>query len=212
MRSGSRDKRYLGPVLRIDLMDAVQETRRWSAERLTVELAPLALQHGGVLEGRTLTGVFTFADHKLHGVFEATLARPDVAMPDAASNAADGLAALDFTWISERGHRLLRTVAGEREPPTMKVSFTHGTANWSLSGFLVENYHGALKSGERFRGMIWLDKPQDPGLFGAHAIKVDSLRHTLAVKFDEIPANTFSLLEAAIKKTRAAPSGLSAPA
>lgn len=208
MRSSSRDKRYLGPVLRIDLMDAVHETRRWSAERLIVDRAPLVLQHGGVLEGRMLTGVFTVADHKLHGVFEAVIAPPGSAVPDAA----DGLVALDFTWISERGQRLLRTVAAEHEPPALKVNFTHSTANWSLSGFLVENYHGPLQSGARFRGMIWLDKPQDPGLFGAHAIKVDPLRHSLAVKFDEMPANTFSLLEAAIKKTRATSPGLSTPA
>ncbi len=198
MRSASRDKRYIGPALRVDLMDAVHETRRWSSLQVIVEAAPLALQHGG----RKLTGVFSFAGHTLHGMFEAAIAKP---------GSEDGLVAIDFEWISERGRRLLRTVGSERKPaesgeqPTMKVHFTHSTSNWSLSGFLIDNYRGALGSGERFRGMIWLDKPQDPGLFGGHAIRVDAERHSLSVKFDDLPANTFSLLEAAIKKTPAPP-------
>lgn len=202
MRSGSRDKRYLSPALRIDLMDAVHETRRWSAAQVIVDTEPLALQHGGVQAGRALTGVFTFADHPTHGMFEASIAKPGTA---------EGLIAIDLDWVSERGRHMLRTVESQRkpaetgEPPAMKVHFTHSTANWSLSGFLIDNYHGPLASGARFRGMIWADKPQDPGLFGAHAIRVDPARRTLSVKFDELPPNTFSLLEAAIKKTRAAP-------
>ena len=116
MRSGSRDKRYLGPVLRIDLMEAVHETERWSATRLIVDVAPLARQHGGQLDGRTLTGVFTLADHKLHGMFEATLAPPDSEAPPG-----DGLIAVDLTWISERGQALLHDVAREREPPGLSA-------------------------------------------------------------------------------------------
>jgi hypothetical protein len=202
MKSGFRDKRYLGPALRVDLMDAIHETRRWSTSQLIIEAAPLVLQQGGVQEGRKLTGVFTFEGQKIHGTFEAAIAKRE---------SDDGLVAADFEWISERGRQLLRTMAGQRrpeesgEPPTMKVNFTQSTSNWSLSGFLLDNYHGCIKSGDRFRGMIWMDKPQDPGLFGAHAIRVDKLRHTLSVKFDELPANTFALLEAVIKKSRVVP-------
>lgn len=201
MKTGSRDKRYLSPSLRVDLMDATHETQRWSTLQLIIEAAPLALQRGGVQEGRKLTGVFTFEGQTTHGMFEASIAKRE---PD------DGLVAADFEWISERGKRLLRTMTGQRKPqesgeqPTMKVNFTHSTSNWSLSGFLLDNYHGALGSGDRFRGMIWMDKPQDPGLFGGHAIRNDKPRHTLSVKFDELPANTFSLLEAAMKKSRPA--------
>jgi hypothetical protein len=197
MKSEFRDKRYLGPALRVDLMDAIQETRRWSALQLLIEAAPLVLQQGDAREDRKLTGVFTFEGQTIHGMFEASIAKRDPA---------DDLVAVDFEWVSEHGRKLLRAMAGQRHPeesgeqPTMKVSFTHSTSNWSLSGFLLDNYHGALTSGDRFRGMIWMDKPQDPGSFGAHAIRVDKLRHTLSVKFDELPAGTFSLLEAVMKK------------
>jgi hypothetical protein len=57
-------------------------------------------------------------------------------------------------------------------------------------GFLIDNYRGALGPGERFRVTIWMDKPQVPGLFGGHAIRVDAQRHSLSVTFDEVPANT----------------------
>ncbi len=202
MKSEFRDKRYSGRALRIDLMDAVLETRRWSRLQIIIDAALIGLQQGELQEGRKLTGVFTFAGQKTHGVFDAVIAKPD-------SDA--GLLAANFEWINEPGLKILRTMTGERKPeesgeqPTMKVTFTRGTANWSLSGFLLDEYHGALEPGERFRGMIWMDKPEDPGLFGAHAIRVDQERHTLTAKFDDLPANTFALLEAVINRSPAAP-------
>jgi len=201
MKSEFRDKRYSGRALRIDLMDAVIETRRWSRLQLILDAAPIALQQGGVQEGRKLAGVFTFAGQTAHGMFDAVITNP---------GSDDGVVVANFEWISESGLKLLRTMTGERRPeesgeqPTMKVTLTRGTANWSLSGFLLDNYHGALRPGERFRGMIWLDKPHDPGLFGAHTIQVEPARHTLAAKFDDLPANTFALLEAVIHRGHAA--------
>lgn len=198
MTSEFRDKRYSGRVLGIDLMDAVLETRRWSKLQLIVEAAPIDRQQGGVQAGRKLAGVFTFAGQTTHGMFEAVIAKPD---------SDDGLLIANFEWISEHGLRLLRAVAGDRKPeetgeqPAMKVIFTHGTVNWSLSGFLLDNYRGALKSGDRFRGMIWTDKLQEPGLFGAHAVRIEQTRHTLSAKFDDLPAHTFALLEAIINKS-----------
>ncbi|MEJ0069738.1 MAG: hypothetical protein WDO24_14530 [Pseudomonadota bacterium] len=201
MSSAFQDKRYAGRALQIDLMDTMVETRRWSKLQLILEAAPIGLQQGDVQEGRNLTGVFTFEGQKSHGMFEAVIVKPD---------SDDDLLVVNFEWISERGSKLLRTMASERKPaesgeqPTMTVAFTRSTASWSLSGFLLDNYHGSLRPGERFQGLIWMDKPQDPGCFDAHATGDGRHPHTLSAKFDELPKNTFALLESTINKGRAA--------
>ena len=194
---GNRDKRYYGPALRVDLLDNEHKTPLWSASQLIIKAKPGGLP-GGLEPDQTVTAVFSFEDEREHGLFEATVAKLD---------AAQGQLGLRFTWVNEGGHALLAKMTKKVDPkrpetrPIMKVTFTRSTINWSLSGFLLGGYWGELKNGERFNGMIWMDKPQDPGVFGGHAVRVNHDRHTVSVKFDEIPDKTFELLEAVIKKS-----------
>ncbi len=192
MKANFRDKRYAGPALRVDLMDRGYETGLWSASELIVKIPT-----GARAEGDKLTGVFTFAGEGAHGLFEARVAKLDIPR---------GLMGAEFEWISKPGMNLLKSIAARRRPgehnnyPKMTLGFAHMTLNWSFSGFLLADYHGGLEKGQRFRGMIWMDIPEDPGLFDGHVIGVDRNRHTLSVKFDELPANTFALLEAVMHK------------
>jgi hypothetical protein len=195
-RSPNRDKRYYGPALRIDLHDSEYQTALWSTTQLIIKAKPGGLP-GGVEPDQTLHAVFTFEEERHHGLFEATVAKLD---------AAQGQLGARLTWISDDGKALLAKIAKRVDPkrpetrPLMKVGFTRDTINWSLSGFLLDGYWGELKSGERFHGMIWMNTPRDPGVFAGHAVRVNRDRHTLSVKFDDIPDNTFELLEAVIKK------------
>jgi hypothetical protein len=188
-----RDKRYSGPALRVDLMDRGYETGVWSAAELIVKIPP-----GARAEGDTLTGVFTFAGESAHGLFEARVVKLDIPR---------GLMGAEFGWISQSGVSLLKSITDRRQPgehnnhPKMTLGFAHVTRNWSFSGFLLDDYYGAFEAGQRFRGMIWMDLPEDPGLFDGHVVGVDQHRHTLSVKFDALPPNTFALLEAVIHKT-----------
>jgi hypothetical protein len=188
-----RDKRYAGPALRVDLLERGHETGLWSVSELIV-----GIPDGPRAEGDKLSGVFTFPGASTHGLFDARLAKLD--MPRSRMG-------VEFEWINASGLALLQSIIEARSPgelnnhPKMTVGFTHANVNWSLSGFLVADYHGPLETGQRFRGMIWMDKPGDPALFDGHAIRVNRERHTLSVKFDALPANSFALLEAAIGKS-----------
>ena len=193
MKAEFRDKRYFGPALRIDLMDRGYETGLWSDSELIVKIPP-----GARAAGDRLTGVFTFAGEEAHGLFEARVAKLDIPR---------GLMGAEFDWISQSGVSLLKSIAARRQPgehnnhPKMTLGFAHMTLNWSLSGFLLGDYHGPLEAGQRFRGMIWMDTPEDPGLFDGHVVRVDRARHTLSAKFDTLPPSTFALLEAVMHKS-----------
>ena len=199
MKAAFRDKRYFGPALRIDLLERGYETGLWSTSELIVKIPP-----GARAEGDQLSGVFTFAGEGegAHGLFDARVAKLDIAR---------GLMGARFEWINQPGLSLLKSIAGRRRPdehnnhPKMTLGFTYATLNWSFSGFLLGDYRGALEAGQRFRGMIWMDKPEDPGLFDAHAVRINRERHTLSVKFDALPSNTFALLEAVIHKSATSP-------
>jgi len=188
-----RDKRYSGPALRVDLLDRGCETGLWSAAELIVKIPP-----GARAEGDRLTGVFTFAGESAHGLFEARVAKLDIMR---------GLMGAEFEWISQSGVSLLKSIADRRQPgeqnnhPKMTLGFAHTTLNWSFSGFLLADYYGSLEAGQRFRGMIWMDVPEDPGLFEGQVARVDRNRHTLSVEFDALPPNTFALLEAVMHKS-----------
>jgi hypothetical protein len=195
MASEFRDKRYAGPALFVDLRDAECETRLWTQKDLIVR-AGRSLPDGIGVHG-TVTGVFSFEGQPDHGLFEARVEKLDLER---------GLFGGHFLWLSEHGQKLLALMAKGHDPqkpderPMMKIAFTRSTINWSFSGFMLSDYRGDLTDGARLRGMIWMDKPEDPGLFAGHAVRVDKDRHTLSVKFDGLSPNTFALLEAVIKK------------
>jgi hypothetical protein len=191
-----RDKRYVVPLLLVDLLSSVSETRLWSASQLILRDFV-----GDVAQNEDFTGSFTFDDDKTTlGLFQARAVKRDPAR---------GLVGAEFRWLSERARALIADKLARRNPdapdqgPVMKVSVALPTANWSLSGMLLERYHGNLAAGEAFGGMIRLEKTQEPGPFNAVVIRVNAEQHTLALKFSDLSSSTFALLEAAIKKSNA---------
>jgi len=194
-KSSFRDKRYTMPCLLVDLLSGVHETRHWSNAQLILR------DFGGDLAvGEEFTGTFTFDDNPACGLFQACAVRLDPARR---------LAGAEFRWLSPAARDLIADAQAARTPdapdqgPVMKVSITQPTINWSLTGMLLGRYQGALAEGQPFRGMIRLEKTQEPGPFAASVIRVNPERHTLALKFQDLPNGTFALLEAAIKKSNA---------
>ena len=181
-----RDKRYAGQTLMVDLRDVELETTAWSVGHVTLTLKPALAE--ALSEKEPLVGVLTFDGVPDHALFEAVIEQRDPAT---------GVLRARFAWLSPDGRALLDRMS-IRPGVTLRVSLAYRTLNWSFSGFLLGGYHGALADGERFRGMIWTGNPHDPGLFGGHAVRVDRQHHTLSVKFDNLPAETFTLLEQAM--------------
>jgi len=192
-----RDKRYSGQALLIDLHDAECEALSWTPGSFAVTAGPRAILEtfGG---DRVVTAVFTFDGEPDHGLFEARVEQLD---------AARGMLSAHFMWVNDAGQKLLKTMANRHPEQPMRIAFTRVTHNWSFSGFLVGDYRGALKDGERVRGMIWSDDPKDPGLFAGHAVRVNREKHTFSVEFDDLPSESFTLLESAIRKRDAHFSG-----
>jgi hypothetical protein len=190
-----RDKRYVVPPLLVDLMSGVCETRLWSASQLILRDFV-----GDVAQNEDFTGSFTFDDDTTCGLFQARAVKRDPAR---------GLVGAEFRWLSEKARALIADALAQRKPdapdqgPVMKVSVALATANWSLSGMLLERYRGNLTAGQAFSGMIRLEKTQEPGPFNAVVIRVNEELHTLALKFSDLSSSTFALLEAAIKKSNA---------
>jgi hypothetical protein len=194
-KTNFRDKRYAMPCLLVDLLSGVYETRRWSSSQLI--LRDFA---GDLAPGEDFTGTFTFDDKPACGLFQARAVRID---------AARRMMGAEFRWLSAPARDLIADAQAARTPdapdqgPVMKMSITQQTVNWSLSGMLLERYYGPLVDGQPFQGMIRLEKTQEPGPFTASVIRVNAERHTLALKFQELSTSTFTLLEAAIKKSTA---------
>jgi len=190
-----RDKRYVVPPLLVDLQTGISETRLWSASQLI-----LREFIGDVAQNEDFTGSFTFDDDTTCGLFQARAVKRDETR---------GLVGAEFRWLSEKGRALIAGALAQRKPdapdqgPVMKVSIALTTANWSLSGMLLERYRGKMAPGEAFSGMIRLEKTQEPGPFKAVVIRVNEEHHTLALKFADLSSSTFALLEAAIKKSNA---------
>ena len=194
-KSSFRDKRYTMPCLLVDLLSGICETRLWSNAQLI--LRDFA---GDLAVGEEFTGTFTFDDNPACGLFQARAVRLDPARR---------LAGAEFRWLSPAARDLIADAQAARKPdapdqgPIMKVSITQQTINWSLTGMLLGRYQGELAEGQSLRGMIRLEKTQEPGPFAASVIRVNAERHTLALKFQDLPNGTFALLEAAIKKSGA---------
>jgi hypothetical protein len=192
-KSSFRDKRYATPILLVDLQSGVRETGLWSASQLILRDAP-----DDLTLDQDFTGAFSFEDDPACGLFQARAVKLD---------SARRVLGARFDWISAGGQALIEAMLARRKPdapdqgPIMKVSITHKTINWSLTGMLLERYTGELKSGQSFRGMIRLERAQEPGMFGATVIRANAERRTLAMKFQELPPETFTLLEVAIKKS-----------
>lgn len=188
-----RDKRYTIPTLLVDVFDSMHETALWSQSQMIIKN-----YEGPLRQGENFTGAFTFEENGACGLFEAEVARLD---------ANRKVIGIQFRWISKSGGDLMEKMAEQRDPnapdqgPIMRVMVTHSTINWSLSGMLLDRFYDDFKSGQAFRGMIRLEKSQEPGIFSASAIRVDPERHALAMRFTELPPETFKLLETAIKKS-----------
>jgi hypothetical protein len=194
-KASVRDKRYVMPCLLVDLLSGIYETRHWSGSQMILRdfTGDLAL-------GEEFTGTFTFDDDPACGLFQAHAVRLDPARR---------LLGAEFRWLSPPARDLIADALAARQPdapdqgPVMKLSITQPTINWSLTGMLLGRYHGAVATGSPVYGMIRLEKAQEPGRFAASVIRVNPERHSLALKFQDLPAGTFALLEAAIKKSAA---------
>jgi hypothetical protein len=195
-KANFRDKRYVVPNLLVDLLNGSHETTLWTASQVILR----DVAHPPAAD-EVFTGVFSFATRPdATGLFQARVARLDPARQ---------LVGATFEWVSEPGRALIADMLAERQPdapdetPVMKITIAHETVNWSLTGMLVARYRGSLTAGQPFRGLIRLEKAQEPGPFYGSVIRADGNRQTLAVKFQELPPKTFALLETAIKKSNA---------
>ena len=112
-----------------------------------------------------------------------------------------------FTWVSPDGQSLLERnneIRAEEAPlqsKTLIVNLMHSTINWSLSGLLADQFFTEMPPGQQVRGLIRISKSVQAGVFNALVIRVNMERHTLALKFGNLPPDTFALLENAMKKS-----------
>lgn len=187
MAAGARDKRYASQAVVVDLHDADCDAESWSVSRFTVGKAPKGAL-ASLVDEKLAVGVFSFPGETAHGMFEAAIEELD---------AERGQLNARFTWISADGLKLL---AGADPQRAMRLAFGHATLNWSFSGLQISGYRGEAKPGQRVRGMIWTDDPNDPGLFVATVVRPDTSHHTLSLKFVDLPDATFTLLEHVMKK------------
>jgi hypothetical protein len=193
-KTNFRDKRYVVPCLLVDLSTGVYDTTLWSGSQVILRNVC-----DDLVVGEEFTGTLGFEDASDCGLFQARVVRVDPARK---------MVGAEFLWLSAASLTLIAARQADRKPdasdtPVMQVSVTHKTVNWSLSGMLLERYQGELTQGQAFGGMIRLEKAQEPGRFEAVVIRADAERRTLALKFNDLPSSTFTLLEAAMKKTTA---------
>jgi hypothetical protein len=114
---------------------------------------------------------------------------------------------LDLLSLSPEGQRLMsdnemqpRPDGGQQRP--IRVSFTHNTVNWSLTGMQLDGVRTPVEPGQMFNGLIRLPRGAEAGTFNATVVRrlgTDSLK--VAFRFTSLPEATFALLEAAIKKS-----------
>lgn len=191
--SAFRDKRYTIPILTIDTLMAPYTTRLWSPGQLIIKDFSAA-----VSVGDKLTGGFKFDERGIGGYFEAKVVRVDPARK---------MMGAQFTWVSPDGLALLERnnqIPPEEAPLQVKslfVNLMHNTINWSLTGLLADRFFTPLDPGHQIRGLIRIAKSLQVGMFTASVIRVNMERHTLALKFNELPPDTFALLENAMKKS-----------
>jgi hypothetical protein len=151
--------------------------------------------------GSRFSGAFQFDGARGCGLFEATVTR---------AVSERQLIGASFEWISLQGRALMEAFEGRRQRdslgggPQMTVMLTRTTFNWSLSGMLIPSTGFGALVGGRVRGLLRLEKAQEPGPFTAgvirQALEPETGQETLALKFADLPPSTFTLLEGAIRK------------
>jgi hypothetical protein len=192
LRGAHRDKRYTIPILTVDMLQPAHETRLWSTKQIILRDFT-----GRIGEGARISGGFRFEERGPQGFFEAQVARVDPSrkMLGAAIN-----------WLSADGEKMLELnnqVKPEEAPlqvKTLRVNLMHSSINWSLSGMLVDQFFTDLPGGQQVRGLVRLQKSLQAAVFPATVIRANLERHTLALKFNSLPPETFALLENAMKK------------
>jgi hypothetical protein len=188
-----RDKRYRIPVLSVDLFQEPYETALWSTTQFILKDF-----RGGFKTDQKFNGAFRFKGHDQVGLFTAKAVRVDQFRQ---------MLGAEFERVSDDGQELMKLAAAsprsEEGPPPMTLSLTHNTINWSLSGMLLENFYWDLKAKSVVRGLIRVERHKESATFSALVIRVNKETNTLALRFDSLPAATFSFLEAAIKKQAA---------
>lgn len=196
-RSKVRDKRLTHPTLYIDLRDQICKTTVWAPDKLIVSHFD-----GRIATGDAFSGVMKMAGDKQLYLFDAKAVRVDEANRKLAAS---------FDLLSPEGRTKLETIYEQRDPegkkplPALLFSMAYKTVNWSLSGFLLGEYHGQLKVGQHFSGMVRLEKTDRAALFRAEAKRFVSDCHGLGAQFDRFDADTFELFELAMKKSSEGP-------
>jgi hypothetical protein len=188
-----RDKRYRIPVLSVDLFKEPSETQLWSTTQFILKDF-----RGGFKTDQKFNGAFRFQGMDRFGLFTAKAVRVDEFRQ---------MLGAEFERVSDDGQELMRLAAerprSDDSMPPMIVSITHNTINWSLSGMLLENFYWDAKPKTIIRGLIRVERQMGSAYFNASVIRANRETNTLALRFEPLPAATFSLLEAAIKKQAA---------
>ncbi len=95
------------------------------------------------------------------------------------------------------GARILAPVMGA-EPLSLSVTPAYRTVDWSLSGFMLAEYRGTLKKGQRFEAHVQTETTTNAVTVNCYIIRADPVRQVLAVRFEGITNEAFSFLERAM--------------
>jgi hypothetical protein len=187
-----RDKRYVNPVLSVDLMDRIYQTSEWTDTGFLAhdvdKTLPLDIE---------FHGVFTFDGRTGFGMFKGKVTRVDEE---------SFYRGVSMTWINESGRKLIETMVAVRtslppnQAPVMRVTLTYPTVNWSLSGMLVGECPHVYEDGSLIRGMIRGEHSNGAGMFQARVVKFNNDKQILALAFTQLSDQLFDMLEGAIKK------------
>jgi hypothetical protein len=185
-----RDKRYVNPVLSVDLMDRLYESPQWSGTGFMAHDAedtmPQDVEFHGIFnfDGRTGFGMFRGKVTRIDGTYKG----------------------VSMTWVNESGRKLLDTMIAVRatlppnQGPIMRVAIAYPTVNWSLSGMLIGEVHNPYEEGAHIRGMIRGEHSISAGMFKARVVKVLPDRKEMGFAFTELSDQLFDMLEGAIKR------------
>jgi len=189
-----RDKRYTIPVLSVDLFTATFSTHFWSPQAILIHGYT-----GSLAVGDECSGAVSYDLKAGFGLFEARVRKR---LPS------EQIVMLDMLSLSPEGLRLMaenemqpRPDGGQQRP--LRVSFTHNTVNWSLTGMQLDGVRTPVEPGQMFNGLIRLPRGVDAGTFNATVVRRlgDATSLRVAFRFTSLPEATFALLEAAIKKS-----------
>lgn len=200
-----RDKRLTFPSLFIDLRDKIYKTSLWQpgSESQPGKLI-LSDFDGRLTSGEVFAGVMKISGEKDTYVFDGSAIRVDFINKKLAAT---------FEIGTPGGMERLQAIASKRDPenktplPPILFSLAYRTVNWSLSGFLVGNYRGQLKTDQSFTGMIRLEKSQKTGFFRAAVRRFVPDCRGMAAQFTKFSPETFELFEIAMKRSERDPQG-----